>query len=190
MGVIAIAGLSGVGKSTFLRAMAARVDFHHLIASDLIKAELARLDQGSSSSEELRLGAVVDNQQLLVKGFLQETAATTLPIVLDGHVLIDGKGGLIPIPSDVFRQIGTKHLVFLQDEPSTIRLRRTLDQGRLRPSRTVEELGEQQDLAIKTAAKICRELSIDMLLLTPAVPELLEQLLLTLKVQASQIERD
>ncbi|WP_419728145.1 ATP-binding protein [Lichenicola sp.] len=177
MSLIVLVGISGVGKSTFLDIVSKKVDFHHFVASKIIRDELVRQGEGDLSSEELRLGAILDNQRLLANGFLHEAAGTTLPIILDGHVLIDGKDGIVPIPAETFRRIGAKHMVFLQDEPDRIRLRRSRDEIRSRPARTVEQLEDQQDYAIKTAAVICRSLSIDMLLLTPAMPEVLERLL-------------
>lgn len=66
---IAFVGISGVGKSTFLKTVMSTTPFLHLEASKLIKEELALVQQQIQTSEELRTGAVLGNQELLVRAF-------------------------------------------------------------------------------------------------------------------------
>jgi adenylate kinase family enzyme len=55
MKVIAVLGLSGVGKTMLVNRVSEQKELLHLTASDLIKARLAQ------TSEQLRKGAVADN---------------------------------------------------------------------------------------------------------------------------------
>ena len=160
MRIIALVGLSGVGKSTLLKRMASHIEFEHLQASVLIKSELKRTQSELQSSEGLRQGQVIDNQAALISGFLRTTEGMSGLVVLDGHTLIDAGEKLIEIPADVFRQIGVEHMIFLQEAPERIAERRGGDIGRKRPNRTVETLAYHQVQAIIVAARITLELDI------------------------------
>ena len=134
-----------------LRRIAGRVEFTHLEASRLIKAEQARRSIAAQSSEALRTGPVLDNQALLVAGFLQEAASIGGPVVFDGHSVIDGGDGLIEIPTEVFAALGLQAICVLQAEPAAILARRQSDGARLRPNRSIEALAEHQIKAIDVA---------------------------------------
>src|SRR5690242_897384 len=150
---IALLGLSGVGKSTLLRALAGRVAFIHLQASDLIKAEQAFRDAQLQSSEALRTGAVLENQALLIAGFHRVAESATAPIVFDGHSVIDGRDGLIEIPGGVFAALDLAAISFLQADPVTIAARRSHDTVRQRPLRDEATLAEHQERAIIVARR-------------------------------------
>lgn len=158
MSRIAVLGLSGVGKSTLLRGLAQHVAFTHLQAGELIKIEQAFRAELPQSSEELRIGPVLDNQALLVAGFLRVAAQTELPIIFDGHSVIDGRDGLIEIPTEVFRALNLNAICFLHAAPSDIAIRRLRDLSRQRPCRHEQELDEHQQIAIAAARRIANEL--------------------------------
>lgn len=154
----ALLGLSGVGKSTLLRALAERVAFMHLQASDLIKAEQAYRDAQPQSSEALRTGAVLENQALLIAGFHRASKSATTPIVFDGHSIIDGRDGLIEIPGEVFAALDLAAISFLQAAPATIAARRSHDIVRQRPLRDEATLAEHQERAITVARRAAGEI--------------------------------
>lgn len=156
---IALLGLSGVGKTTMLSRLASRIEFTHLEASRLIKAEQVRRSIGSQSSEVLRTGPVLDNQNLLIAGFAHEAASTHRPIVFDGHSVIDGGNGLIEIPAEVFASLDLQAICVLHAEPADILARRLSDGARLRPVRTIEALAEHQARAIEVARAIAKQLN-------------------------------
>lgn len=155
---IAILGLSGVGKSTLIGRLREIVPLLHLQASDLIKAEQAYRSQTPDSSESLRKGAVIDNQTLMIAAFQREAAATDLPVIFDGHSVIDGRDGLIEIPSSVFGELGLDEIYFLAAEPSVIAERRRVDTDRTRPYRDVATLQQHQEIASEAARRIAREI--------------------------------
>jgi adenylate kinase len=52
--VVAVTGISGVGKSTLLRAMQSKIGFQHLNASSLIQQVREQLDRGTIALDDLR----------------------------------------------------------------------------------------------------------------------------------------
>lgn len=151
---IAILGLSGVGKSTLIGRIRDTVPLLHLQASGLIKAEQAHRDSSPDSSEALRTGAVIDNQSLMIAAYKREDAATDLPIVFDGHSIIDGRDGLIEIPASVFAELELDAIFYMAADPHLIAERRRADVSRERPDRDVPTLEHHQKLAESKARRI------------------------------------
>lgn len=162
MKVVAVVGISGVGKSTCIRQWAERFPLMHLQASALIKAEQAARNQAVGSSEDLRLGPVLDNQSLLVSAFRRATEGHDGLVIFDGHTLIDGVDGPMPIPASVFRDLECQHIIFICDAGSAIVERRSADSQRIRPQLSAEELARHQDFALATAKAIADELGIEL----------------------------
>jgi adenylate kinase len=117
MFVLAIVGLSGVGKSTLISELEKALPLRHFTASELIKSEFALRRSEVATSEELRLGPVVGNQVLLASAFARCTEGLEGIVVLDGHVVIDGASGLVDIPASVFGDLGVQHMLFIRAVP-------------------------------------------------------------------------
>ena len=148
--VVALVGLSGVGKSTLLEDARRRLVFEHLQASDLIKAERQERQGRPAAHDLLREGNIDDNQALLISGFMRRAPEEGL-IVLDGHTIIDTPDGLVEIPPSVFSAIDVSRFVVLVDDVEKIALRRLSDTRRTRPARSYEELGEHQERSVLAA---------------------------------------
>lgn len=160
MRTILVLGLSGVGKSSLIRRAAETRIVLHLAASDLIKAGLARRAE-HATSEELRKGAVLDNQQLLLEEFKLAISGTDHELVIfDGHNVIDTPMGLLEIPSGVLSQLRPDLVIFVEDDPAHITARRTADIARTRPPRTPQELALHQALAKSNAETLAANLAI------------------------------
>lgn len=151
---IAILGLSGVGKSTLIGKIREAVPLLHLQASGLIKAEQAYREGKADTSEDLRTGAVIDNQTLMIAAYWREVAGTDLPVVFDGHSMIDGRDGLIEIPAAVFGELELDAICYLKADPHVIAQRRFADAGRERPYRDATTLEQHQRLAEATARRV------------------------------------
>lgn len=157
--IIALAGLSGAGKTTLIRKMSEKAEFLHLSASELIKEGFE--GQGARrTSEDLRCGDIPDNQMQFVDAFKARAATTVGPIVLDCHTVIDTPAGLQRIPAETFDAIGITHLLFLTADPETLLVRRKRDSSRARPESTAAELAEQQMIAFEVAKGIAETLGI------------------------------
>lgn len=176
--VIALLGLSGVGKSTSLEKVGKRVSFLHLQASQLIQDELVSQTSVTRTSEELRNGPIIDNQTHLINAFRKETATYNGLIVLDGHVIVDTVDGLVDIPADVFEELGVAHFIVLQELPHRIFKQRLRDATRTRPERTESELAEHQRLSILATTNIALELGCPVSLLTQQHEDELSRILI------------
>lgn len=155
---IALLGLSGVGKSTFIQTLRERTPLLHLQASGLIKAEQVYRAQNPDSSEALRTGAVIDNQELMIAAFRRLASNAETPIVFDGHSVIDGRNGLVEIPAAVFAELAPDAIFYLSAPPDIIAVRRFADAGRERPTRSVETLAEHQCFAHDAARRIAQQI--------------------------------
>jgi adenylate kinase len=165
MKAVAVVGLSGVGKSSLIQRAAMDIDLLHLQASALIKQEQGYRAGSVCSSEELRLGPVLDNQALMIAAFSRLTHGVHSLVVFDGHTIIDGPAGPISIPADVFRALGCLSMIFLWEEPELIVQRRKADHRRDRPALTANLLRQHQELAEHVGREICGELDIPLKLI-------------------------
>ena len=154
---IAVFGVSGVGKTTTIRRVMQqrKTIICHLQASQLIKEGLDRV----VNYDELRKAdqnRILANQEVLISEYQRQTSMSSASVVVfDGHSVIDGADGYVPIPADVIRQLSPTRLVFLSELPDVIAVRRQADSGRDRPERTQEQLAAMQS----TALEICKEYS-------------------------------
>ncbi|AWM01541.1 ATP-binding protein [Bradyrhizobium amphicarpaeae] len=163
--VVAVAGLSGVGKSTILTRLRSAVPMQVLQASALIKEARTSGDGRSLTLDALRAVDLDENQRLLVEGFAQKIDRTAPLVVLDCHTVIETPKGLIHIDPCVFASMNVKAVVFLEDQPEEIMRRRRDDTTRQRPS--TEHLGFVQIEAIQQARTIAAALNIPLFVHRP-----------------------
>ncbi|MCL6707283.1 AAA family ATPase [Pseudomonas sp. R2.Fl] len=157
--VVALVGLSGVGKSTLLEDAQRGLVFEHLQASDLIKAERSERQAKPVAHDLLHEGNIDDNQALLISGFMRYAPEDGL-VVLDGHTVIDTPDGLVEISPLVFSAIDVSRFVVLVDDVEKIALRRLSDTRRTRPTRSHEELAEHQERSVLAAYRAALSLSV------------------------------
>ncbi len=156
--VIALVGLSGIGKSTLLKDARRKITFQHLQASELIKEEKQRRLNKSIEHDLLREGDIDENQALLITAFMRR-ASTEGVVVLDGHTLIDTPHGLVEISPSVFSAIGISRFVVLVDDAEKIMLRRLSDTLRTRPLRSLQEIADHQERSVLSAYRAALTLS-------------------------------
>jgi adenylate kinase len=143
-----------------------------------LKAAHARLTLSPPTSEDLRLGAVHDNQKLLVSEFRSATRGNEGLTILDAHLLIDGRDGLIEIPTTVFRELEITKIIFLQAPASEIASRRSNDDFRVRPARSIEELRQHQSYELSLSSALCLELGIPLIVVCSNNVDLVAKFLL------------
>lgn len=160
--VIAITGISGVGKTTFVRKLAERIAFQHLTGGSLI----ARAQAGTTISRDaLRLFDLDENQSLLVEGFMAARDQSAATVIFDGHAVIDGPSGLAKIPASVFEALNISLMVHLETDASAIQCNRTRDPDRMRPALSPTILQDHQIHSRRHAMAIARALNIDCLVI-------------------------
>lgn len=165
--VIALVGISGVGKSTLLHALSTTTEFQHLQASGLIREARATATTGHVTGDSLRLADIDENQRLLVEGFKGARHGAARLIVLDGHTVIDAPAGLQLIAPEVFAAIGVTQFVFLADLPTEIHRRRASDTSKSRPARTAAELEQHQNSALQQTLKVSLRMSVPVVVVMP-----------------------
>lgn len=111
MGVIFVAGVHGVGKTTICKRVLPSLDIPFYTASDLIRSvnrELLSKDKAVSNIDE--------NQRALLHRLNELDCAGDTDIVLDGHfVLIDGENKFQPIDISFFREMNLVKIIVITD---------------------------------------------------------------------------
>jgi adenylate kinase len=156
--VVVFAGISGVGKTTFLRRLAKHIQFQHLTAGSLItSARKARSDK----RDTMRYADLNENQRLLLEAFTQASDPAAPIIILDGHVVVDDGTEVKKLPVDVFRALAITKMVHLEATPKRISLNRASDTLRSRPAYNLETLVQHQDASRAHAESIARALHVE-----------------------------
>jgi adenylate kinase len=153
--IVAVVGLSGVGKTSMLTTVMATHPFQRLGASQLIRDA-----RQQSEVDSLRNADIDENQYLLIKGFSNAVDPKAGLVVLDGHTVIETSWGLVTIPPDVFGRLGISAMLFVADFPNAIAERRTADQSRQRPVVGLDQLKQHQHAALLAAFDACMHLDI------------------------------
>ncbi|MEX5578271.1 ATP-binding protein [Pseudophaeobacter sp. A-200-2] len=155
--IIAFTGISGVGKTTFLRRLRGRIPFQHLTGGSLISK--AR-ETPQADRDSIRISNLDENQRLLVQGFKQERDPAEKLVIMDGHVIIDTAEGICDIPTEVFECLGVNLMVHLDADPATIVKNRAGDKERKRPVYSADVVFEHQERSRMRAKTIATELGI------------------------------
>lgn len=160
---VAVVGISGVGKTTFLKKLAKTCEFQHLTAGSLI----ARARSLSfSDRDSLRYSNLGDNQRLLIEGFVEARDPDADVVILDGHVVIDSPDGLTPIDSQVFERIGVDLIAHLEADPFQVFCNRQKDISRERPVLEIEDISTHQRRSLAEARRVAEDLGVKLVRLT------------------------
>jgi adenylate kinase len=159
MRTVFVGGVHGIGKSTCCRRVAVTLGLLHHSASDLIRQQQCAAISSWSK-------AVVDpafNQSLLVQAVRRIAGAGTKTLLLDGHFTIPATSGSYElVPPEVFRELGTVHIVLFRGDAFGIWKRRIERDGR---SPTIDEIQFQQDAEWNHAQQVAAHLCIPVSLL-------------------------
>lgn len=147
--VVAVFGVSGVGKTTLISDFCAKnPDFERVSASSLLAAS-------PEAQEELRLQSaekIHETQLLLLEGFMKyKIAGKRKFLIFDGHLVIDNNETLVEIPFDIIAGIKPKGIVVVTASAAQILDNRSLDTKRLRPYRSTSDIDRQQWRTVELA---------------------------------------
>lgn len=161
--IVAFTGISGVGKTTFLRRLAQLIDFQHITSGSLIAT--AR-EVAADSRDAIRYADLDENQRLLIEGFVLTRDPYEKLVMIDGHVVVDDGEVLSKISSDVFRALGVSVMVHLEAPPEQIAANRARDESRSRPSYSPDLLERHQVLSRAHAHDVSEKLNIPLRIVT------------------------
>lgn len=117
MGVIFVAGVHAVGKTTACIHAGSSLGIAHCSASELIKSErVGAITQGGKAVADIE-----GNQALLIQGVQKICQQHRGRIILDGHfTLLKSDGEIEAVSVDVFRALSLEGIVVYHDEPEAI----------------------------------------------------------------------
>lgn len=170
--VVAVFGLSGVGKSTTVSRVVTAADgvATSINAGDLIRR---RRSGGAQELRQLSAGEIQSNQELLIKEVAAERTRPGPPILLlDGHCVIDNGEELVRIPVGVIERLGLSAIVYLTADACEIRERRRLDSGRTRPDLDTVEVARHQEVGLAACTSYSVELELPTMVVSAAEHEL------------------
>jgi adenylate kinase len=122
--VVAVFGLSGVGKSWLISRFASANPVVHVQAGQLLGEAKAAISGNVATYEELRIGTVLDNQALLIRAFSEIISDAVQPIIFDEHCVVDNGDQLVEIPVEVIAALSASGIVFVKSQPGGIVERR------------------------------------------------------------------
>lgn len=164
--IVALTGISGVGKSTFLQKLSQSLDFFPLEASRII-LEARKNISFDIVHDTLRYANLSENQELFIKGLKSPRLASIPLMIIDGHSLIEQDTGYSLVDPSVFLSANISAMIFLHDDPSSIFRRRLTDTKRNRPRKSVEQLDHIQGVALSHSKLICKLIKVPLLIAQP-----------------------
>jgi len=150
--LVFVAGIHGVGKSSFCAELSMGTGAKHLTASALI-----RRIKSEPETPDKRVHSVDANQDILLHALASEPDHPE-GIILDGHFcLLKGNSKIQEISINVFRAISPRGILILTENPGVIATRLTQRDGNSYP---IELLHELQEKEYSAAVRVSKELDI------------------------------
>ena len=151
--MIFVAGIHGVGKTTFSNMLSEKMRIPHYSASKII----ASADPAKIYPIKL-VDTIDENQQLLIRG-CYEISQREKDYILDGHMcLLDASGQITRIAKEVFFALNITKLIIIECSPEII-------QKRLRERNgifwSLEEINRFQEEEKSYGQYIAKELGIE-----------------------------
>ena len=137
MGIIFVAGIHGVGKTSVCQEVTKVLPIQYHTASQLIREEKAAAIASNS-----KLVADVEGNQLLLIQAVRRVAAAHGRILLDGHFTLRNQLGNIELVDvSVFANLGITGIAVYKDEPEIIAQRINQRDGM---AYSIEDIGNHQ----------------------------------------------
>lgn len=159
--VIAIFGLSGVGKTYLINRFVAESEHVERLSAGSIIAE-ARSIMDPEFLRKLPTNELDRSQELLIAGFPRTLENLTARLLLlDAHTVIDnGSDELYLVADSVFAALRPDGIIHVEAEPRVIARQREADTGRARPYRSVQVLDDQQRVSARRAEEVAAGLGV------------------------------
>lgn len=158
--IIFVAGIHGVGKTSFCQQVATQLGLDHISASTLI-----RQAKQQSSDQSKAVANVFQNQDILISA-LNAYQWQSSALLLDGHFcLLTTENSVQPIATATFEHMRPASVILLYDKAETIQQRLQERDNRIYPLDLLERF---QATETKQAGSVCAELNIPLLTITSA----------------------
>jgi adenylate kinase len=156
--IIFVAGIHGVGKTSFCQRVAEALAFDHISASTLI-----RRAQQRSSEQHKAVAAVAKNQDALISE-LHKHHWEAQALLLDGlFCLLTTANAIQPVPMATFQEMCPGAVILLQEQAVTIQQRLQARDSVAYPLDLLEAL---QAAETHQATLVCDALGIPLLTIT------------------------
>lgn len=143
-----VAGVHGVGKTTFCREL-----FDHIQARPVSASELIRRARQEPASPDKRNTDLDGNQAALLQELSKEVSRGGR-IALDGHFcILNPENGIQDIPLDIYQKIRPRGILVLTESPEVIGARLTQRDGPVYPLSLIQKFQERELSAAHTMAK-------------------------------------
>lgn len=151
--IIFVAGVHGVGKTTFCDELKTKLKIPSYSSSDLIKAYNSELEFPDKKIKEIKT-----NQDALLHSIQQNVIESRL--LLDGHfVLLNKNGSIQKIPLETFQTLNPICIILLTENP--IKIQNRLD-NRGANNLSVDEIQSLQESEILYAKEVSTLLNINL----------------------------
>lgn len=158
---IFIAGVHGVGKSTFSSELKTKLNLPHYSASTLIKS----FDKSLFFADK-RVTDVEGNQDVLINSIIQNVTEDVF--ILDGHfTLMKENNSIENIPIKTFEQLHIIKSILLLEQPEVIYHR--IENREKKIVLSIDEIRNMQQRELQQAKLICSNLSIPLIILNNAI---------------------
>lgn len=159
MGIVFVAGVHAVGKTTACEEAARVCAVPHYSASGLIRQE----KQAAIPERGKVVADIGGNQELLIKGVRRVLAHGAGRVLLDGHFTLSNQEGEIEkVAFEVFRMLSVDCAVIYQDDPIAIANRLAERDGEARP---VDLVARHQSEELSHAQNVSSQLGVPLFLL-------------------------
>jgi len=180
--IIAVFGISGVGKSTLIDQVTNTKPNLAVSANAGVLIRQGRPDAIKKKSlRKLPSDEISRNQLFLIKELQRFSAKVNHPVILlDGHCIIDNGHELVPISSNIIARLELSAIVFVWESVDTIIRRRSDDPSRERPLLSAHETAQHQKFALDTCLRYEKELGIPVVVFSASSIDALITLLIDL----------
>ena len=150
--IIFVAGIHGVGKTTYCKNLSKRLDLPHYSCSQLI-SNFKKLDSSNKLTNKIN-----ENQNFL-KLAIEKYIPYNSSYILDGHFcLINDKFEITEIPETTFKDLEISKILLLTNNPSTIIQNLKTRDNKDYPEELIKKF---QDNEISYSKLIAKSLNID-----------------------------
>jgi adenylate kinase len=159
MGVIFVAGVHAVGKTTLCKRAEQELGIAHYSASGLIRAEKASV----IPEREKAVNNVNDAQRLLIQGVARVKSLHAGRILLDGHfTLLTSDGCIEPVEVEVFRALDVDRAILIHDTPEAIAQRWQARDGL---ANSLDTIKTHQEAEFKNARHVAQTMAIPLVVI-------------------------